>query len=83
MQTIKPFELDEGSDTYLKCFAMRSKFILNGEQKDPVPNSYDEIYEPVKSKLFETQTYPTFIVSVVIGVEFMVVMRNIDRLTNR
>jgi signal transduction histidine kinase len=77
----KPFELDEGSDTYVEMFAMRSKFILNGEQKDLYLIHYDEIYETSEEQMFETQSTQLLLSLLLLAVSLWVVMRISDRLT--
>jgi signal transduction histidine kinase len=77
----KPFELDKGSDTYFEMFAMHSKIILNGEQKDLYLIHYDEIYEISEEQMYETQSTQLLLSLLLLAVSLWVVMRISNRLT--
>jgi signal transduction histidine kinase len=77
----KPFGLDKGSDTYFEMFAMHSKIILNGEQKDLYLIHYDEIYEISEEQMYETQSTQLLLSLLLLAVSLWVVMRISNRLT--
>ena len=81
MTNDKPYELDEGSDTTLEVFSMRSEVTLNGELNDIYVIHYDEIYEISEEQMFETQSTQLILSLLLLVVSLWVVMRISDRLT--